>query len=164
MDHPDLRASVERALSVLARLKLLGIGRAADMATMTFHSPDQSDRDLFLHVQCPWRLERDGVILTGRGDLFEPLDPDDPVCLQDPGAYDRYANLQDARRKDFHDEVETGADVARVAAIRVDATGGFEIDLTGGFRIAVFPASSRGECWRLFRRGDERHFVVPPEE
>lgn len=84
--------------------------------------------------------------------------------ILNPGDYDRIRNLLDARLHRFHEETDPRPDIRLVTDVRGDAFGGFELALSGGFTVAVFRASSRGEVWRLFRRGGEEHFVVPPEE
>ena len=159
----DLGRLIESRLSALVGLRLLGIGRAADMATLTFGSSDDDPRPWHLHVQCAWRLEGPEGIITGRADLWDSENPDDPAWLEIPHAYDRYRNLLDARLDRFHRETDSLPEARILTAVCADALGGFELDLSGGFRVAVFPGSSRGEHWRLFRRGGGEHFVVPPK-
>jgi hypothetical protein len=158
-----LRPLVESRLSALIGLRLLGIGRAADLATFTFGTSEADPRPWYLHVQCAWRLEGPEGIITGRADLWLPENSEDPSWLQDGWSYDRNRNLRDARLERFHQETDSRPETRHLTALRGDDHGGFELDLSGGFRVTAFPQSSRGEHWRLFRREDEDHFVVPPE-
>jgi hypothetical protein len=162
MNLSPLRRSIESALACLKDQYILGIGRAADMATVTFGVPEVKTQNVFLHIQCPWRLEGDTGIITGRSDLFEPEDPKNAAWLKNPGDYDEYPNLQDAMLGRFHRDLEGGSRIGQVISIEVDSLGGFKIELSGALQLSVFPAGSRGEYWRLLRRDDKAHFVVPP--
>lgn len=146
---------LERAFAPLLGLRLLWIGRAADMARVAFES------DRFLHIQCPWRLEGPRGVVTGRRDLWLPADPDESGWLEK--SYDELPNLRDARLEAFHREIAAMPEGLRLTGVRADAHGGLDLDFSGGWKLQVFPDSSRGENWRLFRKGDD-HFVVPPEE
>ena len=113
----DLGRLIESRLSALVGLRLLGIGRAADMATLTFGSSDDDPRPWHLHVQCAWRLEGPEGIITGRADLRKPEDPDDSAWLENPGDYDRYRNLQNSRLEGFHRRIESRYRLGHCAGI-----------------------------------------------
>ena len=76
----DTVEEIIKRLSVLAGLKVSGVGRAADMLTVQF-GPLVSWISLrgttklvgtwALHIQCPWRIESAGAFLTGKSDLYE---------------------------------------------------------------------------------------------
>jgi hypothetical protein len=120
-----------------------------------------------LHVQCPWRIEGPEGIVTGRADLWEPAEPS-PEIDWDTWDYERDENLQDRRlaallagydpeTRSFVNE----ADYLVVEDVQADDCGGAVIWLTGGYRLALFPAGTRGEDWRVFRPGTGGpHFVV----
>ena len=148
-------ADLQQAFAPLLGLRLLWIGRAADMARVGFES------DHFLHLQCPWRLEGPRGIVTGRQDLWLPADPDEPGWLEKN--YEEFRNLRDARLEEFHAELAGRPEGAVLTGVRADAVGGLDLAFTGGWSLRVFPDSSRDESWRLFRKGGD-HFVVPPEE
>jgi hypothetical protein len=76
------RQQVITALSQLIGLPLTAARRAADMRTFQFGKLRAVDRgsvgDFALHVQCPWRIEGPGGIVTGRLDLWEPVEENAP--------------------------------------------------------------------------------------
>lgn len=165
MTPQSLRSLIGDRLRVLCGLRLMGIGRGADMAMLDFRGPGLEVADHALHIQCSWRLEGPQGIITGRADLWEPADPDDPAWREDPRDYEKWRTLLDERLDEFHGKTEGDAEALYVQLVTVDDSGGFLVELAGGYRILVFPAGSRGECWRIFRpRSSEPHFVVPEEE
>jgi hypothetical protein len=129
-----------------------------------------------LHIQCPWRLERepDAQIITGSGDLYEPYDEADwkdeafnwesGNNLQEQ-ALSRLLQEYDAKTK----QIVNATDRLVVNAVEADAFGGFRLDLSGDYQLRVFPCTSREEAWRLFKptadgeQPTEAHFVVPTE-
>jgi hypothetical protein len=175
---------VGRELDKLVGLDLAGAGRAADMRMFDFgprrpktsrHRPERPAvmvGEFALHIQCPWRVEGPGGIVTGRADLWEPL----AGCKgHDLEGYQRYdydqePNVQDLRVAEWlgdPDAVEQRrVPAARrklvVLAVRATPCCGAEIDLTDGYRLTLFPDGSVGEDWRIFRphEKDGPHFVV----
>jgi hypothetical protein len=154
--------------------------RAADMRGFHFGEVRAVDRgtvgEYTLHVQCPWRLEGPGGIVTGRADLWHPADVNERPDW-DTWDYDKDENLQDRRLADFlggYDPV-TRSPVNRtghlvVEGLDADDCGGLTVRLSGGYRLVLFPAGTRGEDWRFMGPGDlESHFVIssgrvePPE-
>jgi hypothetical protein len=79
---PLSRPLVIAALSQIIGLPLTAARRAGDMRTFQFGSLQQVDRgsvgDFALHVQCPWRIEGPAGIITGRLDLWEPVEAHAP--------------------------------------------------------------------------------------
>jgi hypothetical protein len=151
---------IEERLRGLLGLKLVSTVRAADMRRFNFGSM-QGEQEYALHVQCAWRIETAAGVRTGRADLFVPLDEkfyQDPAFDQwDPTGDTSIANLQDSRVDEWMQE----AAEKRVAWVQADAMGGFVLGFSEGSRLAVFPCSSRGEAWRIFRPGcHESHYVV----
>jgi hypothetical protein len=159
-NRPSIRHQVNAALSRLIGLPLSAARRAADMRTLQFGTLRQADRgsvgDFALHVQCPWRIEGPDGIITGRSDLWEPVDENTPFdpdfdCEKSP-------NLQDARVETWLTQNEGFLVVQRVDA---DDYGGAAIHFGRGFVLRLFPGGARGEDWRLFRPGtDAPHLVV----
>jgi hypothetical protein len=149
---------VGRQLSILRR--------GGDMLILHFGSIRRVERgtvgDYALHIQCPWRLEGRQGIITGRADLWEPVDTAggfDP----DQWNYDTDGNLQDARLGELFARdpltrslVNTGDQFV----VEADRFGGVALELSGGYRLALFPAGTRGECWRLFRPDNEAPHIV----
>ena len=177
----DLKEQANRALRQLTELKLSCMGLAADMRTIQFGITRAGSRGIVgeyaLHVQCPWRIERecDAQIITGSGDLYEPSDENDQRI--ESFNLESGNNLQEQILRGLlqgYDEVTgqivNSTNLLVVNAAEADSFGGFRLELSSGFQFRVFPSTSRGEAWRLFRptadgeRPAERHFVVPPED
>lgn len=109
-----------------------------------------------LHVQCPWRIEGPDGIVTGRMDLWEPLEDEAP--FDENWDYESSPNLQDTRLEQWLSENETSLVVRSVDA---DGFGGAAINFDRDFVLRLFPAGTRGEDWRLFRpKTGARHFVI----
>lgn len=118
--------------------------------------PRGSVGDFALHIQCPWRFETDNEILTGRSDLWEPVQrPED--FSYDEWDYERDGNLQDQRI----DHLFSTSDNPVVTSVIVQSHGVFALALTRGLQLVVFPSGSIGEDWRLFRpNSNDSHLVV----
>jgi len=176
-----VKEQANRALRQLIGLKLSRMALAADMRTIQFGITRPGSRGVVgeyaLHVQCPWRIERecDGQIITGSGDLCEPCDENDQ--RNESFNLERGNSLQEQILRGLlqgYDErtrqIVNSANLLVVNAVEADSFGGFRLELSGGFQFIAFPNASRGEAWRLFRptadgeRLAERHFVVPPED
>src|SRR6185295_6031461 len=132
------------ALSQIIRLPLTAARRAADMRIFQFGKlravEGGSVGDFALHVQCPWRIEGPDGIVTGRMDLWEPVQEDIPSELN--WNYEESPNLQDTRLKQWLVEHEGTLVVKSVDA---DEFGGASISLGQGFVLRMFPAGTRGE-------------------
>ncbi len=138
------------------------VRRAADMLVLHFgpmtYRDDSSVGELALHIQCPWRIENAGSIITGRSDLWEPIHRTDEFSY-DTWDYHRDGNLQDELINQLLDR----PDEFRVQSIDVHRNGSFSIDLSDDYRLVVFPSGSVGEDWRLFRPGsaeEKDHLVI----
>jgi len=162
---------LRRALTQLVGLKLAVARRAADMRVLHFGTmrpapestlPSQENRprgsigDFALHIQCPWRIETDDKILTGRTDLWEPLEWPSGFSYDD-WDYERDGNVQDRLIEQFM----TNCDNLIVESITIQSNCSFWIAFNGGYKLVVFPSGSTGEDWRFFRpNSDESHLVV----
>lgn len=147
-------------LSLLIGLPLTGMGRAADMRTFQFGTLRPVHRgsvgEFSLHVQCPWRIESEDGIVTGRLDLWEPVEENAP--FDENWDYEKSPNLQDSRLKRWLGCYESSLIVKSVDA---DEFGGAAINFGQGFVLRLFPAGTRGEDWRLFRpKTGSPHLVI----
>ncbi len=154
------REQVIAALSQIIGLPLTAARRAADMRTFQFGALRPVDRgsvgDFALHVQCPWRIEGPDGIVTGRLDLWEPVDDNAP--FDENWDYEKSPNLQDARLEQWLARNESFLVVKSVDA---DEFGGAAIIFGQGFVLRLFPAGTRGEDWRLFRpKTGAPHLVI----
>src|ERR1044072_4328801 len=72
------RQQVLTSLSQIIGLPLTAARRAADMGTLQFGALRAVERgsvgDFALHVQCSWRIEGPDGIVTGRMDLWKPVE------------------------------------------------------------------------------------------
>ena len=100
---------IRQALSQLVGLKLTAARRAADMRVFQFgelrpatnstlpsreNMPRGTIGEFALHIQCPWRIASHNKIITGRSDLWEPIEHPNGF-LYDEWDYERDGNLQD---------------------------------------------------------------------
>jgi hypothetical protein len=159
-NRPAIRQQVIAALSQIIGFPLTAVRRAADMRTFQFGTLRPVDRgsvgDFALHVQCPWRIEGPDGIVTGRLDLWEPVEDNAP--FDENWDYEKSPNLQDARLERWLARNEVSLVVKSVDA---DEFGGATISFGQGFVLHLFPAGTRGEDWRMFRpKTDAPHLVI----
>ena len=158
---------------MLIGLRLSIVRRAADMLVVHFGDirPHESGEGTVgayaFHVQCPWRIDGPAGTITGSGDLWDYAGPG-----QRPAnwSYERGFSLQDQRFADFvgaYDRATRSwlnlADRLVVTAARQTHLGDVTIELSGGHSLLVFPSASKGEEWRFFAPGADRHLVFPDE-
>ena len=160
-NQSSTRQLVIAALSQIIGLPLTAARRAADMRTLQFGTLRPIDRgsvgDFALHIQCPWRIEAPDGLVTGRLDLWEPVE-DGPGFDYKGWHYDKSPNLQDFL---FDQWLGRHALSLVVESVDADEYGGASIFFAKGFVLRLFPAGTRGEDWRLFRpKTDGPHFVV----
>lgn len=151
-------AALENLKSLLdTRAWLPGI--AAGMLTMSFgasvsrisHSGEKiTTGEIALHIQCPWRIIRDQVVLVGSSDYGAIEDEEEAIGY----IHDRLAAV-------FSDE-------PRVEAIESREGYAFRMRLSNGALLDVLPTQSHTddypEFWRIFRvASDAPHFVAAPE-
>jgi hypothetical protein len=157
-------------LQPLIGLPLAVARRAADLRNFQFGAmrtvEGGSVGDWALHIQCPWRIEGPEGLVTGRSDLWRPVEKHEGFDW-DTWDYEQ-GNLQDH----CISALLVGADPGSrslvnttgglfVQQVTADDFGGAVISLSGGYRIAMFPAGSRGEDWRVFQPETEKeHFVI----
>jgi hypothetical protein len=164
-------AKIRQALTELIGLTLAVARRAADMRVIHFGTmrpasksdiPSQKNKPrgslggFALHIQCPWRIESDNEILTGRSDLWEPHEHHEGFTY-DEWDYEKDGNLQDH----LIDQFVSKSDNRTVEGVSVQSNGAFTLVFSCGYRLAVFPSGTVGEDWRLVRpSSDEPHLVV----
>jgi hypothetical protein len=157
---PTTRQQVTKALAQIVGLPLTALRRAADMRTIQFGRLRAVERgsvgDFALHIQCPWRIEGLQGIVTGRTDLWHPVEDNAP--FDEMWDYEKSPNLQDARLEAWL--AQDGSELV-VTTVDADECGGAIIGLIKGYVLRLFPAGTRGEDWRLFRPATSLpHFVV----
>jgi hypothetical protein len=167
----DIADEIRIHLKPLVGLRLSATTRATDMRCFRFgevrETAEGASGGYTLNVQCPWRIEGPQGIVTGDSDLCEPAE-DSPDIDWDAWDFEENANLQDSLIEVFQQgyDLQTGSfndetDKLVVEAVSGDAYGGATLTFFGGCRLAIFPAGTRGENWRVFRPGSgERPFVI----
>lgn len=161
---PAAEERVRRELRKLVGLELAATARAAGMRGFHFGElrpcRGRAVGGFALHVQCAWRVEGPGGALTGRSDLWEPVEDLWGDAFERRGR-ERDGNLQGKRVAGWlgHRDPRAGACLGVgnppvVLAARATPCGGAEIDPSGGCRLALFPAGGAGGDWRLFRPGE----------
>jgi len=145
-------------LQQIIGLQLKIASYAGNTRTFIFSS---AEPEWSLQVQCPWRIEHGGRIVTGSDDWWDPGAPDSAMG----------GSLQQTRlREIFRDEDSSSAVLYNhtteltVEHVQMGAAGDVEIGLSGGYRLRIFPAGSRGEDRRLFRNADPGSRLVWPAE
>ncbi len=160
VESTSTRAHVLSRLEQLVGLSLSATLRAADMRVLKFGALRPVDGgemgDFGLHFQCPWRIEGPDGIVTGRSDLWEPIERG-PDFDWDTWRYDKSPNVQDSEMEQWMSQQGRGLVVASTDA---DEYGGAAIHFGDGFTLRLFPAGTRGEDWRLLSYKDAPHFVV----
>lgn len=115
-----------------------------------------------IHLQCPWRITKENILLVGSDDVAEQ--PDENAEYDENFDWDvQGGNLRDVKMAEF---LNSGKYI--VESVKADNFGGFELLFNDNIRLTVFPASSNkniySEHWRLLDNRDENknHFVVTP--
>ncbi|MFF7160706.1 hypothetical protein ACFZBP_04800 [Streptomyces sp. NPDC008086] len=150
MTTTGLGGEVDRILrGAVAR----SVGRAVDMGIVEFHGPD--GEEAMIHMQCPFRIVRNGRILLGSKDMRYAQKG------AGPHAFDEFRMIYDARTVTLNGVL--GQLHPRVDGVTVGETGELTVNWEQGFRLEVFPdCSGNIEAWRAFVRGDA-HYGFPPE-
>jgi hypothetical protein len=165
----------QQALSVLVGKKLSIWRRAANMLVLHFgqvtRKEDKSWGEYALHVQCPWRLLKDGAIFVGASDLYSPREeaPDFdwgewyedrkwPDNLLEHRVFSVLKGMDTVTHS-----IENATEHFRVEKVQASDIGDAKLYLSGGFMWECFPDSVAGAHWRLLDIGNRKHFVVSGE-
>lgn len=159
-------------LKPLIGLKLSVTRRAADLRSLQFGPIGAADKGeaiaFALHIQCPWRIEGADGIITGRSDLWEPVEVGEDFDGK-AWDYDSDGNLQDKRIGALFGDYDgkparsflNRTDDLVVEDVQADPCGGASIGFSGGYKLVLFPAGSQSEDWRILRpKTGEAHFVI----
>ena len=166
-----LSSGAERSniLKNLVGLKIMMATHAASMRGFIFgagqEAPEAVPVQWVMHIQCSWRIETDRAIVVGSGDWYEP----DDLKAQTSDEWDpaEGGSLQDARLRElFHDEGVSKWPITNKTSslicteVKLEPHEGLLVSMTGGYALRVFPAASRGEYWRVFKKGDSSTHLV----
>ncbi|MBB5465686.1 hypothetical protein HDG32_001790 [Paraburkholderia sp. CI2] len=147
----DTKTEITTRLSALIGLDVSWVSHAGDMLTMQFgpqrrytlRGRDREDGAWALHVQCAWKLEREGKTIATRDDLRGV----------DEKAHDSAKRLH---------ETLVGQGPIEVEAVSADDAGGVDVSLSRGYSLVVIPDGVEDdEDWRFFAPGvDAAHLVI----
>lgn len=166
-----LNNCIAQALAPLIGLSLSMVYRSAGLAQLQFGElrevTDWRGRTgavgiYAIHLQCYWRIIGPNGMIVGWGDHFY-APGDDPYSGGDDFDWEVPATTRfDERVAAFLAErVDAPAIVERV---RIGQAGSFHLDMTGDTAVEVFPSTSFGEHWRIFKPGSlDSHFVLTAE-
>lgn len=153
----------------LIGLKLSIARRAGSMRGFHFGRihllEDGTAGDYALHIQCPWRLDGPDGTVTGSSDLWEHTSG---MAMPDEWEPNEHDNVQDARLGNLLKGYDLATrshinitDQLVVEQVEMSKHGDVTIELLGGYSLAIFPAGSVGEQWRIFRpSSDERMWCL----
>lgn len=158
---------VEKILKQLVGLELTKTTRAGAMECLkfgVFYKRDRKGIDnqigIFgLHLQCPWRITKNDIILVGSDDVVEQ--PDEKGEFDDSFDWDvQGGNLRDVKLENM-----LKSEKLVVKSVVADNLGGFQLVFHNNITLSVFPTSSSksfySEYWRLLvNKNNPKHFVV----
>lgn len=165
---------IANALKSLVGLRLTVAAHAGSMrgfgfspSTMEMGSGDKG-AEWFLHISCSWRIddEQEMTVLTGSFDWTEPESADeDPGPQWDPT---KGGSLQEARLRELFQGsagdqrilVNTNPSLI-VVSVECTSYGDISLKFKEHYVLRVFVTGSRGELWRVFKKGElGSHFVL----
>jgi hypothetical protein len=167
--QPTTRAAIEAELRVLVGEPVAYWMRAADMAEIGFGPTETMEgrrgprevSSFILHVQCAWRIVRDGRVIVGSLDYnFPPIASEiDPIDFEPRNAR---RNLRDDLEQAFLAHLD-GPHL--VGSVEGRSTGDIRIVFADGCAFETFVWSAqrvetKDEHWRFFRPNSKTHFVV----
>ena len=129
--------------------------RAADMSTFQFGQRFQTKDfvgrpsdvgEYALHIQCAWRIVRDGAVVVGSSDLYYPADYSTEDVVPPTFNWDHDPNRRDRLLTSLFEG--HGFELRKVTL----GTAGFcRMEFDGDLQLEIFPTNSVGEeQWRLF--------------
>jgi hypothetical protein len=147
----DIRQEVTSRITVLVGLEVTGIHRAADMLTLQFGplTPIVNRNGAIkhvgkwaLHIQCPWKIEVAGNVLSTQSGLQGSEEQADltieKIC-----------------------ELVLAKGPYSVERVRASKSGGARLSLSRELSIVLEPLPvPEEEDWRLFAPGSDEHFVI----
>jgi hypothetical protein len=156
--HLAVSAHSEALLQQLKGARLVALGRAASLEHFTFRTT--RDRELFLHVETPWRLTDASGIVAGRADYWRPATADTSEEALDAGLLG--STLRDVKNDIVRERIAGRPFV--VTSFETDRLGGLVIRFGDELTLEIFPDASPAahdswEFWRLFER-DQPHLVM----
>ena len=154
----------KRIIPWISKKKILEIGRVADMVWIIFGGSEDTsccmdtrgNKEYSLHIQCTFRLLKNGEILLGNTDIYCAGEGESEII----SSYTAGMSLFDQRAKYFNSLLPL-----TVTGINVAENGDIRISLQDSFLLEVLVAGAMPrEFWRVFQRGDLNSHVVYESE
>lgn len=153
-------------IDILLDQKLLKIGRSSNLFWIIFGNLDREldaleqkiiADEYSLHFQCPWRIidEHSSKIILASGDVYEP---NSEIGWTENFDWEPQGNnLFDEKVKCLFPD-DTGI---RVTEVLVSKSNDIKLSFSNKFTLECFVnISAEEECWRLFKKGGNKHLVV----
>ena len=165
----EVSVLARQALAKLVGLRLSAAHNAGNMKTLQFGDLHRRGEKGYvgqfaLHIQCPWRIERLGKIVTGSADYYQRAS-DNTDESWEPGILGNLQNEIFGRMfEGLNDDTRhtvNRSDQLVVEEVAADSFGGARICMSGEYDLVIFPAGTKWEDWRLFEPDMEKpHFVI----
>lgn len=140
---------IRNELAVLLGSRLIESKSYLATRTFCFALCDESSTEpITIGVECPWRMRRLAVIVTGSEDYSEDSDAGE-------SSYDRQTERLVGLLGEWRDEsvFNCGSGFV-VEGVDADDVGGFKILMTGGHLLEVFPTTSAEMEWIISSSGN----------
>jgi len=168
-DVDGVADAARQALTKLVGLRLSAAHNAGNMKTLQFGDlQKRGEKGLVgqfaLHIQCPWRIERLGKIVTGSLDYYERAS-DNTNDAWEPGAITGHLQNEILGRlfEGLNDDTRSHVNRSKqlvVEEVTADSFGGARIRMSGDYNLVIFPSGTKGEDWRLFEPSKTPHFFI----
>jgi hypothetical protein len=146
-------ADLAAAVDGLKGCHVVDVGRTLNMVEVGLRRDQTTYR---LHVQCPFRVVQGAKIVLGSFDVHYPIKRGADKDI----AFDTYATQFDRSAKILTERL--GPKGFPVLEAQMKEDGAFFFEIVDDVRFEVFPAVSGPiECWRLFEKGSDVHYVYP---
>ncbi|MEU7876376.1 hypothetical protein [Dactylosporangium sp. NPDC049140] len=144
--------ALRSAVRALEGAQFTDVGRTLDMVELGFVRGSESVR---LHVQCPFRLMRGDQIVLATADMRYPVNRHGDRNA----AFDARTTQFDRIAAILVESVLAGTAHA-VTRAEVGAGGAVRLECGDDLLAQIFPdVSGPIECWRLFVKGSDDHYV-----
>jgi hypothetical protein len=153
----EMSIKIERALAGLVGFQVLKVWNVFATSFFYFGPPGSTnyDGEVWLELECPWRIDREGRMVVGSEDYGERAEGN--TDLNWSAKDDQTGHLQQQKLEALLGGAMNGAVLNTTAQfvvekVRADSVGGFQLYLSGAHILSVFPAGTTGMQWLLSRR------------
>lgn len=150
-----MKAQIESELRIIVGQPLTFTRRIVDfqafefgpqLPTISRNGQPMTKADYVLHVQCPWRIIRNGAVFVGSEDSYARVPEDTDLSELD-------IDQHEASRRDFfmsQMRLDLVKNERYVEGVTADELGGIKITLSNGDILDLFPCNTDDQdAWRL---------------